>query len=252
MTKYTFYQLLQQKFADEFPEHKVHTTYHEKDFSMDISIDEKNTKLNLQNLYKEYVTNPTMFHFDHIMEPLKRMIGKETSFKHHQLFPVIRGVSETEQGYVAYPLASSIELRFVIDRPDSVTFVTENQLSKELTAEKLYETSFINLIHQGWCSPKTVESTENGRLLVFKEDEKNYQAQFLLSPLYIPHLGERFYVSFPTRSLTLVYVPDSSEEYSLEHLLKVKELAVKMYTQESYPLSDKVFEAKDNKVVYCG
>jgi hypothetical protein len=206
----------------------------------------------LENIYREYQKSPDDFSLEHVLVAMEKFNPKKKvieSGDFSSIYPVIR--SYKDKDYYGEKITHDLSLNYILDYPTHVQFIDNTQVNPKIE-KKIKMSAFENLFKQGWVVHENEEENAAGKMLVFKELDKNYQAQFLMKGMFQKYLGDQFYIILPSKHLSIVLIPKGDEESVLEGMLKLKEFAVKLYAKESYPISEKLYYVKNGEFNFMG
>jgi len=215
--------------------------------------------LNLDNIYRDYLKINSEDAFDSVVSFLNDVddYDESTVLVSHQdkLIPHIRKVfdEDIKEKFVLVPINEEIEMCFALDFPDHVRYVSTSMLNDFFTSDKVKRVSFENMLNRGWLNDIKDEHSGAGKMMMFKNEEHIYQGQFFIPEMTQGFLSDEFYFILPARSVTVVLIPNNINKNAvLEGILKLKEFAVKIYSNEAHNISEKVFHSKNGEVEIVG
>lgn len=228
-------------------------------FAVNIQKNGQNHELILDNIYRDYLNVGDDEVFEHVISFLSGIEDhKEESvlnFHSDKLIPHIRRVfdDDIKNKFILHPLNEEVEMCFALDFPDHVRYVTKDMLNDLFTKEKVRRKSMENLLKRGWLNEVNNEHSHAGKMLLYKNYDHIYQAQFFIPEMAKNFLANEFYFILPARSVSVVLIPNHvNKKGVLEGILKLKEFAVKILSQESHTISEKVFHFKQGKINIIG
>lgn len=213
---------VQAEILKEFPgyeftpgEDKWHYTFKPKNAPAD---DKKQIISNFENVWENYDRTKDLGIINPFIASQKKAIEYMINGKHDidaaKVFPVLRttGFKKNMDGsakgistLLSDTFSDVLDVVYVEDHEHMVTFLVENNLPAGLDSDQTVQRAFANLKAQGWVdADESVAIDDIATIHFYQETDKQYQAQFMVKEMYQPHLGDFFYVAFPTRDVTIV------------------------------------------------
>ena len=164
------------------------------------------------NYQKDHDIDKVLSKVNFYFEQLQKFYN--TSFDIDQIVPVIRAYdksSDSIQQSIKFPFAGELNI-FLLQQFDGYKIMIPETWSSDKGREELYEQSLLNVIKRGWAPSKMINSPDGGiASFWFFESNEPYQGQFLIKKWTKEKFGKTFYISFPTRYITLVLTIDQQK-----------------------------------------
>lgn len=221
--------------------------------------------VNLNNVWENYVRTKDLTLITQFIEAQKGIAdftkNADKAANPDMVFPVVRpatfkeSVSEKSKEMKVHtlfkPVDQEIDILYVQDHPQFITFLMDNMIPEGYTEESIKEKAFHNLKAQGWHkASESVDIQDIATIHFYHHGDKNYQAQFLFPELYKEHLGDYFFVGFPTRDEVVVLQwhknPDEVMEMAKSLALTFIHTIYDIYGKGVSPLSPMVHSVKGN------
>ena len=233
--------------------------------------DKKSLELSLDNAWNNYQRTGDLEVIRQFLTVQKELNDKISQLENKGLslenvYPVLRPAnfsmrsaqSEDEKArLISDTFSEALKVLYVEDNPNFVSFVVSGQLPDGVTEDELSARAFENLKAQGWVEPcEKIDIKDIATVYIFEEHGKQYQAQFMVKEMYEEHLGDYFFVGFPTREITLVVAwhknPDDYIKETQDLAIKLKMMTEDMYNNYTSPISPLIHRITEGDVKLLG
>lgn len=171
-----------------------------------------------------------------------------------EIKPPIKNFQNKKVGVLSSPLCHEFKYAYIVDTPYYIYYITEDMLKHDnLSKDWVIETAKKNLLKQKWLKPIEVVNNEIGKLMIFHNEESQFQSQFFEKQLIERNIGKYFYFSIPTNKCVLVFVPKNIMNPStLIGMQRFKALTVSIYSKEPYEISPTIYSYRDKEFHIIG
>lgn len=219
MDKEDFYTFINSHLIDTYPSYQITRISKDNEETFEIQSKQDEHIKTMYHAENDWMNYQKDHDIDSVLSKIKFYFEQlhvfyNTSFDLEKIVPVIRAYdssSESIEQSIKFPFAGGLHI-FLLQQFDGYKIMVPEKDFLDKNREELYEQSLSNVMKRGWAPSKMKNSPDGGiASFWFFESNEPYQGQFLIKKWTKEKFGKTFYISFPTRNITLVLTIDQQK-----------------------------------------